>query len=118
TLDLILLVIGEISLKPEPPCRIIGRAFPRKNVRGDPVQEPPVVRYHNRTSGKLQERIFEGLQRLDIKVIGRLVEQQQVAAHLQCQCKVETITLPAGQNTGWLLLVGPAETKRRHIRAT
>ena len=60
-------------------------------MRHDAVQEPPVVTDHNCAAGELQERILEGTQGLDVKVVGGLVKQQQVSAHLECQRQVEPV---------------------------
>ena len=44
---------------------------------------------------------------LDVEVVGRLVEQQQVAALLEGERQVEAVALAAGEHAGRLLLVGP-----------
>ena len=56
-------------------------------------------------------------QGLDVEVVGRLVEQQQVAAHLQGQRQVEPVALAAGEDAGLLLLVGALEAERRDVGA-
>ena len=91
--------------------------FPGKDVGGHPVEEPAVVGDHHGTAGKFQQRIFEALQRLDIQVVGRLVEEQQIAALLQGQSQVQPVALTARQHPGRLLLIGTLETEGRHIGA-
>ena len=92
-------------------------ALPRQDVGGDPVEEPPVVGGDHGTAGELEQRVLEGLQGLDVEVVGRLVEQQQVAAHLQREREVEPVALAAGQDAGPLLLVGALEAERRDVGA-
>ena len=61
-------------------------------------------------------RLDEGL---DVEVVGRLVEQQQVAALLEREREVEAVALTAGEHAGLLLLVGALEAElRRRRRAT
>ncbi len=56
-------------------------------------------------------------QRLDVEVVGGLVEQQQVAALLEREREVEAVALTTGEHAGLLLLVGALEpelsTRRR-----
>ena len=53
-------------------------ALEGEDVRGDPIQEPPVVADDDGATGKVEQRLFEGTQRVDVEVVGGLVEQQQV----------------------------------------
>ena len=55
--------------------------------------------------GKLEQRFFERAQRLDVEVVGRLVEQQHVAAALQHLGQVHAVALAARQLADQLLLV-------------
>ena len=47
------------------------------------VEEPAVVRDDHRAARKVLQRLLERAQRLDVEVVRRLVEQQQVAALAQ-----------------------------------
>ena len=38
------------------------------------------MRDHHGAAGEVEERVLERAQRVDVEVVGRLVEQQQVAA--------------------------------------
>ena len=60
-------------------------------------------------AGELEQRILKGAEGLDIEVVRRLIEQQQVAAHLQGERKVEPVALSTGEHTGGLLLIGTLE---------
>src|SRR3954452_20536319 len=78
-LDLVLLVVGEVALEPEP----LGVALVGEDVRRHAVEEPPVVADDHGTARELLEGTLEAAQRLDVQVVGRLVEQQQVATLLE-----------------------------------
>ena len=56
---------------------------------------------------KRSERLFERAQRVDVEVVGGLVEQQHVAAALQQLRQVQPVALAAGEVLDLLLLVGP-----------
>ena len=56
-------------------------------------------------------------QRLDVQVVRRLVEQQQVAALLEREREVEAVALTAGEHPGLLLLVGTLEAELRDVGA-
>ena len=58
-------------------------------------------------AGELFERVLQRAERLDVEVVGRLVEQDQVAALLEGQREVEPVALAAREHAGRLLLVGP-----------
>jgi hypothetical protein len=73
----------------------------------DAVEEPPVVGDHHRAAGELEQGVLERAQRLDVEVVGGLVEQQQVAALLQGEREVEAVALTAGEHARLLLLVRP-----------
>ncbi len=82
-------------------------AFEGKDVRRDAVEEPAVVRDHDGAAGEVEQRLFERTQGVDVEVVGRLVEQQHVAAALQELCEVHAVALTAGE------LCRPASAGRR-----
>src|SRR5829696_4080117 len=112
-LDLVLLVVGEVALEPEP----LRLALVGEDVRRHAVEEPAVVADHHGAARKLLQSTLEAAQRLDVEVVGRLVEEQQVTALLQGQGEVEAVPLPTGQDTGRLLLVRSLEPERGDVRA-
>src|SRR5579859_2171823 len=115
--DLVLLVRLEVALEPEPFRRVLVVALPGEDVRGDPVEEHPVVRDHHGAAGEVEQRVLQGAERLDVEVVGRLVEQDHVAADLQRQRQVEPVALATGQYPGGLLLVGSLEPEGGDVRA-
>ena len=61
----------------------------------------------HRAAGEVEQRLFERAQRVDVEVVGRLVEQQQVAAGAQQLGQVHAVALAAREHADLLLLVGP-----------
>ena len=70
-------------------------ALERQNVRCDAVQKPAIVTNYDRAAGKVFERLFESTHCVDIDVVGRLIEQQDVGTSLEHFGEVDAITLTA-----------------------
>ena len=70
------LVVRMVARKPDD----LGIPFEGEDMRGDPVEKPSIVAHHNRTPGELDERIVERAKRVDVEIVGRLVEQEEVRA--------------------------------------
>jgi hypothetical protein len=51
-----------------------------EDVRRDPVEEPPVVRDHDGAAREVEQALLECSERVDVEIVRRLVEQQDVAA--------------------------------------
>jgi hypothetical protein len=49
-------------------------------VGGDAIEEPPIVADDHGAARIGEQHFFERAQRIDVEIVGRLVEQQQVAA--------------------------------------
>src|SRR5215211_6702810 len=113
--DLVGLVVGEVALIPEPLGLVFAIALPSQDMGRDPIQEPAVVRDHHGTSGKVEKSILQRLESFHVKIIGRFVEQQQVAAHFQRQRQIEAVAFTAGQDTGRLLLIRALEPERGDV---
>ena len=77
----------------------------------DPVEEPAVVADHDDAARERLEPGLERAQRVDVEIVGRLVEQQHVAAGLEQLGEVDPVPLAAGQLADHLLLVGAAEVE-------
>jgi hypothetical protein len=99
------------------PGLLVG-ALVGQDVRRDPVEEPAVVADDDGAAGELQQGVLQRAERLDVEVVGRLVEEQQVAALLERQREVEPVALAAGQHARRLLLVGALEPELRDVGAT
>src|SRR5690606_6476298 len=118
TLDLVLLVRLEVALEPEPlRLAVLVEALPREDVGGDVVEEGAVVRDDHGAAGELQQRVLQARERLDVEVVGGLVEQEHIAALLEGERQVEPVALAAGEDLGGLLLVGALEAEGGDVGA-
>ena len=69
--------------------------------RGDTVQQPPVVRHKDERSGKFQQALLEHVERGNIQIVRRLVQEQEIG-RLEHQAGDEQAGLfPAGQTGDW-----------------
>ena len=68
-------------------------------------------------AGEVLERLLQRPQRIDVEVVGRLVEQQQVGARLQHLGEMHAVALAARQHADLLLLVAALEVEGRAIGA-
>jgi hypothetical protein len=110
---LVFLVLAVVALE-ELDVRV---ALEGEDVGGDAVEEPAVVADHEGVAGELQQRVFERAQGLDVEVVGRLVEQQHVAALQQGLGQVQAAALAAGQRADQLLLVLALEVEAADVGA-
>ncbi len=62
-------------------------------------------------AGEFEERVLQAGQGLDVEVVGRLVEEQQVAALLEGEREVEAVALTAGEHAGRFCWSGPLKPK-------
>ena len=88
-----------------------------EDVRRDAVEEPPVVGDDHRAAGEVENRVLEGAQRVDVEIVRRFVEHQDVAAGHQRLGEVQAVALAAGQVADLLLLIVAAEVEAREIGA-
>ena len=86
-------------------------AFKGKDVGADTIKEKPVVRDDHGAAGKIHQRIFQRAQGFHIKIIGRLIEQQHIAAFFQKPRHMHAVAFPAGQQPDLLLLIAAFEIK-------
>ena len=86
-------------------------------MRRDPVQEPAIVRDHHDAAGKIEQGFFQRAQGFHVQVVGRLVEQQHVAAAAQQLGQVHAVAFAAGQVADSLLLVRALEIEAADIGA-
>src|SRR4029079_18235983 len=84
-------------------------ALERQHVRGDAIEEPPIVADDDGAAGVVEERLFERTQRVDVEVVGRLVEQQQVRPALQQLGEVDAVALAARERADLPLLLRALE---------
>src|SRR5690606_33525317 len=110
---LVFLVLAVVALE-ELHVRV---ALEGEDVGRDAVQEPAVVADHEGVAGEFQQRVLERAQGLHVEVVGRLVEQQHVAALQQGLGHVQAAALAAGQGADPLLLVLALEVEAADVGA-
>src|ERR1700759_4829962 len=113
--DFVLFVCTEVALEPEPLGLVVVVALPREDVSACPVQEPAVVGNDHRAPGKLLQRVLQRAERLDVEVVGWLVQQDPVPALFQRERQIKPVAFATRQNAGRFLLVGTLETEGRDI---
>src|SRR5215212_7947857 len=105
------LVVADVSF--EPPNLAV--ALEREDVGRDPVEEPAVVADDDHTAGEALEPRLQGPQRVDVEIVRRLVEEEEVATGLEQLREVDAVPLAAGKLTDDLLLVTAPEVEARDI---
>ncbi len=95
-----------IVARKERPLRI---ALSRENVGSDAVEKPAVVARHHDAARELEQRVFERAQGFHIEVVGRLIEQQHIAAGNQGLGQMQPPALPAGELAHDFLLIAALE---------
>ena len=73
------------------------RAAEVQHVRPDPVHEHAVVGHEEQRALVIHEKIFQPFHRLDVEVVGRFVEQQDIGPGDQHPGQLCTLTPAAGQ---------------------
>ncbi len=84
-----------------------------EHVGRDAVEEPAVVRDDDGAAGEGEERLLERAERVDVEVVRRLVEEEEVAGLLHGAGEVEAVHLAPREVADPLLLVGPLEVEHR-----
>ena len=72
-------VVLKIALEPDH----LAIALEGEHVGGDAIEEPAIMADDHGAAGEIEERVFKGAKRIHVKVIGRLVEEEDVGALLQ-----------------------------------
>ncbi len=89
----------------------LGVALEGQDMGSDAVQEPAVMADDEGTAGEGEQGFFQGPQGLHVQVVGRLVEQQQVAAAFEQLRQVHPVALAAGEVADPFLLVRTLEVE-------
>src|SRR5690606_29071972 len=89
--------------------------FKGKDVRTNAIQKPAVVGNDYRASRKVLQRFFKCAQRVNIKIVCRFVQQQEVTALFQSDGKVNTVTHSSGEFLDLLLLIRSIEVELANV---
>jgi hypothetical protein len=104
---------GVVAFEPDDPAL----SFEGEDVRRDPIEEPTVVANDDGAAGEVLESLFERTHGVDIEVIGRLVEEEDVGARFESLGEVDAVALPSGEGTDPLLLIRSREIEAGDIGA-
>src|SRR5215510_8682484 len=97
---LVLLVILVIALEPFH----MAFALEGEDVGGDAVEEPAIVADDHGAASEILQRLLQRAQRVDVEVVGGLVEQQHVGARLEHLGKMHAVPFAARELADLLLL--------------
>ncbi len=86
--------------------RVGGAPYELEHRRADGLQEPAVVGDEHHGRIEVHERLLEPLQRLDVEMVGGLVEQQHVGARGERARKRGARELTAGERVQATIEVG------------
>ena len=92
-------------------------ALESEDVGGEPVEEHAVVRNDHGAAGEILQRILKRAKRLGVEIVGRFVEQDDIAALFQKLRHMYAVALTARQRTHLLLLVAALEVEGRAVGA-
>lgn len=110
----VLFIILVVTLKPDH----VAVTLKRENVRRDPIKEPPVMAYHHRASGEIKEGLLKSSERVDVKIICRLIEKDNVSVRAQHLRHVDPVSLSTGEGSHELLLVWARKVKAGNVSST
>ena len=86
----------------------VAIALESEDVRRDAVEEPPIVADHDRAPREAEQRFLQRAQCVDVEIVRRLVEQQDVAAALQQLREMQPVALSTREVPHLLLLIRAA----------
>src|SRR6202040_2498665 len=92
-------------------------ALKGEDMRGDTVQKPAIVADDHGATGKVLQRLLERTQRIDIEIVGRLVEQEDIGAGFEHFGEMHAVAFAAGKLADFFLLIGALEVESRAIGA-
>src|SRR3546814_19883192 len=92
-------------------------ALESEDVGRETVEEEAVVADGHRAAREMLQRFLERRERFGVEVVGRLVEQQDVAAGLEHLRHMHAVPLAARKHADLLLLVGALEVEGADIGA-
>src|SRR5262245_66396564 len=92
-------------------------ALESENMGGDAIEKPAIVADDDGAAGEILQRLFQRAQRIDVEIVGRLVEQKNVGSRFEHIGEMHAVALAAGELPDLLLLVGALKIKCRAIGA-
>src|SRR5882762_5292232 len=90
---LVFFIILEIAFEPFD----MAVTFEGQDMRGDAVEEPAVMADDHGATGEILQRLLQRAQRVDVEIVGRLVEQQHIGAGFQHLGQMHAVAFAARQ---------------------
>src|SRR5215218_7724871 len=81
----------------------------------DAVEEPAIVADHQGGSCKFFDGLFQGAQRVNIQIVGRFIEQQNICAFGESLGQMNAVAFTPGENANFLLLILTGKVKGGNI---
>src|SRR5579883_546003 len=107
------LIVLEVALEPLD----VAVALEGEHVGRDAIEKPAIVADDDGAAGEVLEGLLESAQGVDIEVIGRLVEQENVGARLEHFGEMHTVAFAARERPDLLLLVRALEVEGAAVGA-
>ena len=85
--------------------------FEGDDVGGEAIEEPPIVGDDHDRACEARDPLLEGTERIDVEVVGRFVEEEEVGATPEKLREMDAIAFAAGERPDLLLLVRPLEVE-------
>ena len=92
-------------------------SFEGQDVRREPIEEPAIVADDHGTTREIVETFFQRAERIDIEVVGRFVEHQEVSSRLQDLGQVDAVPFTAGELADEFLLIRAFEIEASDVCA-
>ena len=87
----------------------VAVALEGEDVGGKTVEEPAVMGDDHGATREVHQGFLQGAQRIDVEIVGRFVEEQDVGFALQHLGEMHPVALAAGEDADLFLLVGAFE---------
>ena len=92
-------------------------AFKGEDMRGDSIQEPAVMRRHQRATREFKKGFFQRAQRFHVQVVRGFVKKQDVAPLQERRRQMQTTAFTAREHPDQLLLIAALKVKAPEVRA-
>ena len=87
------------------------------DVGGQAIEEPPVVGDDHHRSGEARDPFFQGTERVDVEIVGRFVEQEEVGTSAEEFREMDAVAFTTRQRPDLLLLVWPLKVELGNVAA-
>ena len=87
------------------------------DVGGQAIEEPPVVGDDDHRSGEARDPFFQGAERVDVEIVGRFVEKEEVRPSAEKLREMDAVAFTTRQRPDLLLLVWPLEVELGDVAA-